>query len=331
MRQIKYEGKGRISIIETPDPKPAAGEVVIQTVFSAICGSELHTYRAEIPSPGNNGHEAVGIVAELGAGVTNLVVGQRVGVSCVAGCGTCAYCLKGQYTWCPNHRFYGNMHAEKFLAAALACHPLPDDVSWEAGVLLTGDGLGVPYHTSKKITAPDIQTIVIFGVGPIGLGNLLMQVYMGRRVLAVDLSTTRLNLATQLGADRVINATHENPIEKVRALTNGKGADVCIEAAGEPETALACFATVRTAGTVIFNGEQAALPLSPSDHFIRRDITAIGSWFYHFSEFKNMLELYRNGLQIENLITDRFAFTDASIAYAKFAAREAGKVLLDYR
>ena len=331
MRSLKYEGQGKISIVEAPDPTPGVGEVVIKTVYSAICGSELHTYRGEGSPQGNSGHEAVGIVAQLGEGVTNLVVGQRVGVSCIAGCGACPYCLKGQYTWCRQYRFYGSMHAEKFIASANACHSLPDDIAWEAGVLLTGDGIGVPYHTSKKIASPDIQTVAILGVGPIGLGNVLMQSYLGRRVIAVDLSETRINIAKDLGADSAVNASQENTVERILALTGGTGADVCIEAAGEPETALECFAAVRTAGTVVFNGEQKALPISPSDHFIRRDITAVGSWFYHFSEFAGMLNLYRNGLQIENLITDKFAFTDAAAAYTKFAAREAGKVLLAYR
>ena len=319
MRLIKYEGQGAISIGEAPDPMPAAGEVVIKTAFSAICGSELHTYRGAGSPQGNSGHEAVGTVAELGEGVSNLAVGQRVGVSAIAGCGTCAYCLQGQYTYCRHHRFYGSMHAEQFLAAANACHPLPDDISWEVGVLLTGDGMGVPYHTSRKITAPDIQTIAVFGVGPIGLGSVLMQSYLGRRIIAVDLSETRLHIAENFGAANTVNASTENTVERVLALTDGAGADVCIEAAGQPETALGCFAAVRTAGTVVFNGEQPAVPLSPSDHFIRRDITAVGSWFYHFSEFQNMLDLYRNGLRFDKLITHRYPFTEASSAYANFA------------
>ncbi len=228
-------------------------------------------------------------------------------------------------------RFYGSMHAERFLAAANACHPLPDDISWEAGVLLTGDGMGVPYHTSRKITAPDIQTIAVFGVGPIGLGSVLLQSYLGRRIIAIDLSETRLDIAESFGAANTVNASTENTVERVLALTDGAGADVCIEAAGQPETALGCFAAVRTAGTVVFNGEQPAVPLSPSDHFIRRDITAVGSWFYHFSEFQNMLDLYRKGLRFDKLITHTYPFMEASTAYANFAAAKTGKVLLDYR
>ena len=280
---------------------------------------------------GNNGHEAAGIVARLGQGVTNLQVGQRVGVSTIAGCGKCTYCAQGQYTFCANWKFYGNMHAERFVASAVACHPLPDDISWEAGVLLSGDGLGVPYHTSLKIAWPDIQTVAVFGVGPIGLGSVLLQSYLGRRVIAIDLFPERLAIAKRLGAWEVIDARETVAAARVRELTNGAGADACIEAAGKPETALGCFTAVRTAGTIIFNGEQGAVPLSPSDHFIRRDITAIGSWYYHFSEFGQMLDLYRRGLRLTDLITHRFPITQAAAAYEMFTSGQSAKVLLDHR
>ena len=330
MHQLRYEGKSRVSIVEVSNPEPGPGEVVVKTAFSAICGSELHVFRGAGSPTGNNGHEAVGTIVRVGKGVTNLHVGQRVGASCVVGCGTCPACQQAQYTWCPQFKFYGSMHAEKFLAAASACYPLPEDVPWKAGVLLTGDGLGVPYHTSKKIASPDIRTVAVFGVGPIGLGNVMMQSHLGRKVIAIDPSATRVDLARSLGARHGINAPGQDVVEQIRALTGGVGPDVCIEAAGEPETALACFAAVRTAGIVVFNGEQDAVPLSPSAHFIRRDITAIGSWFYHFAEIPAMVALYRQGLPVEKLITHTYAFADAAEAYATFSARETGKVLLAY-
>lgn len=330
MRTVIFEGNSIISIVEVTDPIPGAGEVVIETAVSAICGSELRSYRGTESMRGNAGHEAVGTVAVLGQGAAGLRLGQRVGVSAIAGCGDCSYCAKGQYTWCPKQRFYGNMHAERFLAAANACHPLPDDVSWEAGVLLTGDGLGVPYHTSTKIASPDIATVAVFGVGPIGLSNVLMQAYLGRRVIAVDVSLFRLEMARQLGASDTVNANDGDLAQQVRALTGGVGADACIEAAGRPETALACFAAVRTAGTVVFNGEQKALPLSPSDHFIRRDITAVGACYYHFSEFGQMLEVYRKGLPLLDLISHRYPFVEAAAAFAKFTSGQSGKVMLKY-
>ncbi|MFC1735538.1 zinc-binding dehydrogenase [Candidatus Hydrogenedentota bacterium] len=330
MRIVKFEGKGVVDIIDAPEPLPGPGEVVIKTAASAICGSELHVYHGEGLEKGNTGHEGAGTVFKLGEGVYNLDVGQRVGVSSIAGCGKCPCCAKGQYTWCPEVRGYSSMHAEYFLAAANACHPLPDDVSWEAGVLLTGDGLGVPYHTSTKLASPDIQTIAVFGAGPIGLGNILLQSHLGRRVIAVDISEVHLEMAKNLGAEDVVNAREADVVDTVRDITGGIGADVCIEAAGQQETGMACFAAVRTGGTVVFNGEQGTLPLSPSDHFIRRDITAFGSWFYFFSEFGDMLELYRNGLCLTDLISHRYPFAEAGTAFEKFVSGQSGKVLITY-
>lgn len=335
MKTLQFAGDSVVRLIDVPDPVPGPGEVVIQTAVSAICGSELHTYRGAGQAAGNAGHEAVGTVAALGEGVTDLSLGQRVGASAIAGCGHCACCGQGQYTWCPDRRFYGSMHARFFLAAARACYPLPDDVSWEAGVLLTGDGLGVPYHTSLKIASPEVHTVAVFGVGPIGLGNVLVQSALGRRVIAVDLAAERLALARQLGAEDIVDAGSSDAeageaAEHVRALTGGVGADVCIEASGSRQGALDCFAAVRTAGTVVFNGEQGSLSLSPSQHFIRRDITAIGSWFYHFAEIPNMVELYRSGLPVLDLVTHRFPYIQAAEAYALFASRRTGKVLLDW-
>ena len=330
MRSLLMEGSARIRIVEVADPTPQPGEVVIETAVSAICGSEMHGYRGQGQDTGNSGHEAVGTIESLGEGVEGLQVGQRVGVSAVVGCGHCDYCAKGQYTWCPNFTGYGSMHAERFRMAARGCHLLAEDVPWDAGVLLTGDGFGVPYHTSTKILSPEIKTVAVFGVGPIGLGSVLMQAYRGRRVIAVDVSNYRLEMAKRLGASETVSPDGGETVQQIRALTDGAGADICIEAAGRPETALACFAAVRTAGTVVFNGEQPALPISPSEQFIRRDITAVGSWFYHFCEFQPMLDLYRKGLQVTDLISHRYPFDQADAAFAEFAAGRTGKVLLEY-
>jgi propanol-preferring alcohol dehydrogenase len=175
---------------------------------------------------------------------------------------------------------------------------------------------------------------------------VLLQSYLGRQVIAVDLAPERLRLARKLGASEVVDGSAVAVVdgsagdaidggagdaaEQVRALTGGVGADVCIEAAGSSVTALACFAAVRTAGTVVFNGEQGEVPLSPSSHFIRRDVTAVGSWFYHFSEIGPMIELYRGGLPILDLISHRFPYSQAAEAYDLFASRRSAKVILEW-
>lgn len=324
-------GSGIVECLDEATPTPGAGEVLIQTRISALCGSEMKTYRGKGQAVGNPGHEAAGVVAQLGEGVTSLRVGQRVGVSAISGCGSCDYCARGQYTWCSHWKFYGSMHAERFVTAANACHILPDELPWDVGVLITGDGFGVPYHTSRKLLSPQINTIAIFGMGPIGLGNLLMQRHLGRQIIAVDISTQRLDLAEEFGAAHTIHASDSvDAVAEIFRLTGGQGADVCLEAVGRPETAKQCFAAVRKGGTVVFNGEQPTLELSPSDDFIRRDITAVGSWYYHFGEYPEMLALYRAGLPIDKLITHRFPLAEIGEGYRLMAEGQTGKVLIDY-
>lgn len=327
MKSLRYQGDGVVNWVDLPDPTPGPGQVVVRTAVSALCGSEKHTYLGAGQEVGNPGHEAAGTIVAVGEGVS-WRRGQRVGVSGVTGCGTCAYCRAGQQTYC-QHRpaGFGGFHAELILVDAFTCLPLPDDVPWDAGVLLTGDGLGVPYHTSRRLLDSSIETVAVFGQGPIGLGNTLMQATMGRRVIAVDLLANRLEYAKALGAAEVVSA---DAVETIRALTDGRGADVCFECAGRPDTLRQALAAVRSGGTVAVNGEQGPLPISPSEDLIRRDITLFGSWFYQYAEVPAMIELYRQGLRVTDLITHRYAAERAQEAWQAFANGETGKALLQY-
>ncbi len=336
MRKVVFDGSSQVRVVDAPEPSPGPGEVLIATAVSALCGSELKSYRGAGITGGNGGHEAAGTVIEVGPGVDRLRAGQRVGLSAIVGCGACAQCAAGRYTWCSQRRFIGNMHAERIVIPAHGCHPLPDDVDWAAGVLLSGDGLGVPFHTSMRLAHLAVETVAIFGAGPIGLGNTLLHSFLGRQVIAVDVAPYRLELARTLGAAHVVDAAHAaglpaaDPAARVREITGGRGADVCLEAAGRPETLRQCFAAVRTGGTVVMNGEQPAVELSPSEDFIRRDIAAFGAWYYHFGEFAGMLALEYGGLDVARLITHRYPLAEAAHAYQEFAAARTGKVLLSY-
>ncbi len=327
MKSLQFDGNSIVRMVDVPEPEPGPDEVIVATVFSAICGSEMKAYRHSGQANGNPGHEAAGIVERIGANVTEVKIGQRVGASAISGCGHCSYCARGQYTWCSHFKFYGSMHAEKFVVAARACHRLPDEVPWEVGVLISGDGLGVPYHSSTRMPH-DADSVAVFGLGPVGLGSVLLQTYLGRRVAAIDVSDYRLDYALKLGARWPIQGGTSTTSTQVLDATAGHGVDIAVEAAGRPETAKQCFAVARKGGTVVFNGEQGEFPLSPSDDFIRRDITAFGSWFYHFREFGDMLRLYRNGLRVGDLVSHVVPLAAAPEAYAEFAAGRTAKVLL---
>ena len=327
MKILELTGNGTSRVIEADPPSPKRGEVIIQTARSAICGSELKTYRGKGMAGGNSGHEAVGTVVALGDSVTSPAAGQRVGVSAVIGCGDCPECASGRYTWCKSVGSRSRMHAEQFAIAAHACSPLPDDLPWEEAALLTGDGMGVPWHSAKKIDRVDINTIVVMGLGPIGLGNVLLQAHLGRRVIGVDILDYRVELAAQLGADVTINAD-DSLIDRIMDLTDGEGADVAIDCAGQRASVANSFLAVRRGGTVVFNGESMEEMLAPSRDFNRREIWAVGCWYYFMSEVPEMFDLWRKGLDVTRLITHRFALADAPTAFDLFSRGLTGKVLL---
>jgi propanol-preferring alcohol dehydrogenase len=327
MKILEMTGNAAARVMVAGPPVPKPGEVIIETARSAICGSEMKTYRGKGRAGGNSGHEAVGTIIELGEGVTNLQMGQRVGASAVVGCGDCPECDRGQYTWCRSTSSWSRMHAEQFVLPARACSPLPDDLPWDEATLLTGDGMGVPWHTAKKIDRADIKTIVVMGLGPIGLGNVLMQAHLGRRVIGVDIIDYRVHFAMQLGADVSIKSD-ETLIDQIMGLTDGEGADVVIDCAGQRQSVANSFLAVRRGGIVVFNGESMEETLAPSRDFNRREIWAVGCWYYFMSEVPEMFALWRDGLDVARMITHRFPLDDAPEAFELFNKGQTGKVLL---
>jgi len=327
MKLLEMTGDATSRVIHAEPPQPAPGEALIETARSAICGSEMKTYRGAGIAGGNSGHEAVGAVLALGDGVANLEIGQRVGVSAVVGCGNCAECAAGRYTWCRSTKSWSRMHAERFVIPARACSPLPDDLPWNEATLLTGDGIGVPWHTAKKIDRPDINTIVVMGLGPIGLGNVLLQAHLGRRVIGVDIIDYRVHFAMRLGADVSIKAS-DTLIDQIMELTAGEGADAVIDCAGQRASVANSFLAVRRGGIVVFNGESMEELLAPSRDFNRREIWAVGCWYYFMSEVPEMFTLWRDGLDVASMITHQFPLADAPEAFELFNRGQTGKVLL---
>jgi threonine dehydrogenase-like Zn-dependent dehydrogenase len=327
MNLIRFLGEERIAVEPQGPPAPGPGEVLVRVEASALCGSELHSYRSAAGHPaGNPGHEAAGVIVDAN-GSALWKDGERVGVSAVQGCGNCPECEAGRYTYCPALSVGSSWHADYLASRAHACARLPNDVPWDIGVLLSGDGLGVPYHSSRRTRPEAGETVAVFGCGPVGLGNVLLYTFLGCRVLAVDLSPTRRRLAEELGAAAVLDGAGA-VVEEIRALTCGRGAEICLECAGRPETAALALRAVATAGRVMLLGEQPGIEISPSSDLIRRDITLMGSWYYHFREYPEMLQLYRSGLPVGKLITHRFPLSRAAEAYRLFAAGETGKVIL---
>jgi len=328
MKFARFLGNSRIVVEDVPDPTPQEGEVLIELKASAICGSEMHAFRGPEERAGNNGHEAAGIVLDPNGSQT-FRKGDRVGISAVYGCGQCKWCKHGMYTFCDHARGQNGMHAGLIASPERSLLKLPDAVPFDVGVLLSGDGFGVPYHVSRRLMPQPCEWVAVFGCGPIGLGNVLVQAYYGARVIAVDLKTRRLEIARGLGAARTVDASARDPVEAIVEITKGENAAKCIESSGTRagfETAIQCLAK---AGQMMVVSEIKEAQIDPGRHLLRHDATLMGSWFYFYREFPEMLALYRAGLPIQDLITHHFPLEDVQEAFDLFAAGETGKVILE--
>src|SRR5437899_1720796 len=225
MQTVRMLGGERVEVTHAPDPEPPEGGVVGRVRASGLCGSEMHRYRdpQSIEAPPNGGHEPAREVVDATRS-RRWRVGDRVGIHAVWGCGQCNWCAQGIYTFCDDNTVGVGAHAELFAAPDHVLVPLPDDVDYAVGMLLAGDGLGVPYHTSRRLETRGGDTVAVVGCGPVGLGNVLLQSFLGARVVGLDLAPQRLEWARKLGADAAVDV-REGPMEAVREITAGRMAD----------------------------------------------------------------------------------------------------------
>jgi propanol-preferring alcohol dehydrogenase len=277
------------------------------------------------------GHEPAGDVVELGDGVTNVQVGDRVAIYLAIGCGHCAYCLSGDRMLCPEWKCIGfdvdGGDADYIVAPASNCLRLPDRMSYEVGAVLT-DMVGTQYHAQKRLQVSGTDTVAVFGLGPMGAAGVLVGKGRGARVIAVDVVPSRLEIAKQLGADVVIDSQHEDPVERLRALTRGEGVDVSIDCSGAPAAQNAALDAARKRGAVAFVGESRETTINPSDQIIRKILTVIGGWYFPLWEYPEIARfVVERQLPVDRMITHRFSIDDAEEAFRRFDARETEKAV----
>ncbi len=328
MLGVVFAGNSKAEVRELPDPEPKPGEAVIRMAASAICGSELHSYHSSTGSNGQPvGHEMVGEVVAVNH-TRHVKVGDRVAIQIMTGCGRCYYCLRGDYEHCKDMGYLIGGHAEFIAAPEMCCLPLPDDVNWERGVLLGGDTIGTTYRTLRRLGVSAFDTVAVLGCGPIGLGMLAVLRFLGTWTIAADISAYRRNLAQMLGASQVIDPQVQDAAQAIIELTDGAGPDVALDCSPAQPTLTAALDSVRKFGRVGFVGEKGDATIHPSDHFIRKEITAVGSWYFSPSDYYEILDLHRRGLEVDDLITHRFPLEQAGEAFSTFASGESGKVLI---
>lgn len=255
----------RIELGTFPEPKIVdSSDAIIRITAAAICGSDLHAMHGLIPGvgPGNvNGHEFVGIVEEVGQGVTRFRPGDRVTAPPAFWCGICPACKRGDIPECHNGGYYGggeifgkNLKGAqaRYMRAVYADNCLtsvPESIPDEEAVLV-GDVFQTGFHGAYEGHIRAGDTVAIFGCGPVGIGALISAWMFGpKRVISIDMLDNRLAVAKHYGAT-VVDARKENSIDRIKEMTSGEGADVVIEAIGAQATFIQAIRSVRRKGTV---------------------------------------------------------------------------------
>ena len=329
MRGVKLLGNGRVDVQNFPEPRLEEYNVILKVKASAICGSDLHSYFAPEESQFIAGHEVAGEIFKIEE-PSNLKIGDRVTVHNMIGCGHCEFCRKGDWIFCHGVRILGfSMHggdAEYLAVPDRNCFLLPDEVTFEQGALL-GDAVGTPYRAIKRLGVSGAHTVTLFGLGPVGLGALLILKLLNCKVIAVEVNEYRLDMGKRLGADIVINPQNEDVLSRVKECTNNHGVDVAIDCAGQAITENQALEVVREGGRVAFVGENQSATINPSDQFIRKELTVIGSWYFNAGEYEELISLVHRGLGIEKIVTHFFSLEEAKQAFELFANKQSGKVI----
>jgi alcohol dehydrogenase len=331
MHALVYHGPATKSWDEVPDPTLQDDtDAIVRVDTVTICGTDLHILDGNVPAVTDGrilGHEAVGTVTQVGTGVKNVWPGDRVLVSCITACGRCRYCRDGSYSqciggggWMLGHRINGTQ-AEyvRVPFADNSTHPVPAGVSDEQ-VLMLADILPTGYEVGVLNGAVQpADTVVIVGVGPIGLACILgARLLSPSHIVAIDIASSRLDAAKQFGADIVINSRDTDPLAAVQELTGGLGADVAMEAVGVPETFELCAQLVRPGGHVAnigVHGRPATLHLE--DLWIRNITITTGLVDTHSTPTLLKLVAGRH-IDTARFVTHRFGLGEFIEAYEVF-------------
>ena len=232
MKGIVFLGDRKLEVRDFPDPAPGPREVVVQMKASGMCGSDLPPYRSEKPLAVVRGHEPCGVVVARGSAVTEdeAPIDQRVMIHHYSGCGLCKYCRVGYSQMCitGKHLVYGATanggHAEYMTVTPSMLVPLDDALSFEQGASISC-GTGTAFDALRRLDVSGRDTLAIYGQGPVGLSATMLAKAMGARVIAVDFSPERRKLASDFGADTVIDPAADEPVAAIKDLTHGEGAD----------------------------------------------------------------------------------------------------------
>jgi threonine dehydrogenase-like Zn-dependent dehydrogenase len=360
---------GRATVLETfnaplvtreyPLPSPEHGAALVRTEMAGICGTDVHLWKGELPInlPVILGHETVGRITELGAGLETdwsgqpLGIGDRVAWTSATSCGKCYYCAeKGQPTRCPHRRAYGigyrcdepphflGGYAEfHYLRPGVNIFRLPDDLATES-VVGAGCALITAIHGVERTGIQWRDTVVIQGAGPVGISALAIAKSAGAgKTIVLGAPASRLAMARRFGADHTIDIEElsdtQARIDAIRQLTGGYGADAVLECVGLPSAVVEGVEMCRDGGRYLVLGHYCnAGPVSFNPHVItRKQLQVLGSWSSeprHLKAALEFLRVTRDQFPFHEMVSHRFPLDKANQALATTASWQCTKSVI---
>ncbi len=341
MKAAVTHGEGEVRVEQVAVPGYEPDLVLVKVAACGICGTDVHIYEGHMRPmwppyyPFIQGHEWAGEVAAVGSRArTDLKRGDRVIMEPTVGCGACATCVRGNYHICENaakpdggYRLLGHTADGAFSEYGVAppnnLHKMPDSMGWEEAVI--ANQVVIALHALERAGVEPADTVAILGPGLLGLSVLQLVRMMGASKVFITGRGYRLGIAEELGADRVIDVTKEDPVDVVTRETDGRGVDLVVECAGPPEVMRQAVAMARRGGRVVLEGLNGGqeTPLN-TDRIVLDEISIFGG--------RGSPNCYPRAIQIiadgriatEKMLTHAFALDDFAEAMRMFKAREDG-------
>lgn len=303
MTAAVFYGANDLRLETVPTPQIGPDEVLISVRACGICGTDMNMFTGEFKvrrTPLIPGHEFAGEIVELGDTVQGLAVGDRVTADINLTCGTCYWCRRGENLLCPNLQQIGidlsGAFAEYVKAPGRQVYRLPDSVSFEQGASI--EPIACAIHAQTRVDIPMGASVAVVGGGSMGIIHAQLARMRGAYpVMFVGRTPSKLERAARAGIQCLINARDTDPVNEVRRLTDGRGADVVIEAAGTIPTYEQAFKMVRRGGTIVAYGippDTATISLRPFD-FFKEEWRVIGAFVSHPTAWAKAITLLESG------------------------------------
>lgn len=297
MKALVYTQPKELQLQQLPMPHVDAGQVLLRVRATGICGSDLDGFLGKsakrIP-PLVLGHEFSGEVIETGESVPGVSPGQHVAVYPLIWCGDCRYCQTQRLQICPNRKVFGlDFHGAlaEYLSVPQTClFPMPPEMSFAEGALV--EPLANALHALSHCSALDGMAGAVFGAGPIGMFTLWAAKYLGAgRVAVIDRNPHRLAKLASLGADLIVDITHEDPVATVLRWTDGMGVDFAVDAVGNSECRANTVRATAPGGTAVWIGLSANTAEIDGRAIVTREIAIKGSYAYGLDDFRRALSI----------------------------------------